>query len=148
MATLYTDVATKELTPDPANMMTPQQAGAKVYEMTPTITLAAAQIADVIRIKRLKKGDMVLPTTSVWNAALGASTTLSFGDDDAAGADAARYKAATATSSAGVISFQDVALIAKVPYVVQNDCWLTATLAGGAATGAVKVFLQIARAGG
>ena len=148
MATLYSDIATKEYTPDPTNMMVPQQAGAKVYAVSASITLAAAQIADVVRWKRLKKGDMLLPMGGIINAALGASTTLTLGDDDAAGADAARYKAATATSTAAVLNLADAAQITKVPYIVQNDCWLTSTLAGGAATGAVHLNVLICRAGG
>ena len=80
---------------------------------------------------------------------LGTGTSMDIGDDDSADADPDRYADGIDTAAAaGVFQFNDVeTCIDKVPYKIQNDCWLTATNLGAAATGTLKFTIFIVRAG-
>ena len=102
------------------------------------ITLAAAQIADKVRLVRLFKGSKIHGVKMI-NAALGASTTVSIGYEYAngeAGGSATALLAATATSSAATT--RDSA----APVVMAYDAYITATVAGGAATGLLDVVTE------
>jgi hypothetical protein len=146
MATLYTDVATVQNAPHVGDSFnTPQRAAGKLRIVTAVITLASAQIADVINICKLRKGDEIV-AGYMTNAALGASTTLNLGDTDAGGS-ATRYLDATGTSSAARTEFPASNKTANVPYTITDNCWLQSVLAGGVASGKVIFTVFIARAG-
>lgn len=100
------------------------------------MTLAAVPIADKIRLNRLYAGTKIVDVKMV-NAALGASTTVSLGFeyvDGQAGGGAAVLLPATATSAAAGTRQGAVA-----PVVLAFDAFITATIGGGAATGALDV---------
>ena len=99
-----------------------------------TVTLAAAAIADVIELCKLPAGTTLLDWFS-HNAALGASTTLSYGwkyADGSAGGGAAVLAAAASTANAGMTRS------AVAPITFDKDVILTATVGGAAATGVVN----------
>ena len=101
------------------------------------ITLAAAAIADKVRLTKLFAGTKVYDVKMV-NAALGASTTVAIGFeycDGTAGGTAAAFIPATATSAAAGTR---EALIA--PITLTYDAYIIATIAGGVATGALDVI--------
>ena len=101
------------------------------------ITLAAAAIADKVRLVKLYAGTKVYDVKMV-NAALGASTTVSVGYEyvnGEAGGAATSFIAATSTSSAAGTRQTTVA-----PIVLAYDAYITATIAGGAATGQLDVI--------
>lgn len=101
------------------------------------ITLASAQIADKVRLVKLYAGTKVYDVKMV-NAALGASTTVSVGYEyvnGEAGGTATSFIAATSTSSAAGTRQTTVA-----PIILAYDAYITATIAGGAATGQLDVI--------
>lgn len=106
------------------------------------ITLVAAAIADKVRLVKLFAGSKIHEVKMV-NAALGASTTLSLGweycDASAGGGAAVLIAAGTATSSAAVTREGVFA-----PITLAKDAYITATVAGGEAAGAlnVQVFFE------
>jgi hypothetical protein len=151
MTEVYSDVATKQNTPDPTNMLNVQRAGAKVYCVQAEYEADALAADDIINVCKLRKGDEVLMNSFVIFDDLGTGTTLDIGDDDDTdAADPDRYADGIDTASAAaVFQFNDVATcIDKVPYAVQKDCWLQATNLGAEATGTLKFTIFIARAGG
>jgi len=154
MGNVYSDIATKENAPDPANMLSPQRAGAKVYCVQSVYEAAALAANEVIRVCKLHKGDEVLMNSFVMFDDLGAGTTLDIGDDDpgdtGGAGDIDRYADGidTATAAAVFVLNDVTTCIDKVPYTVQEDCWLTAKNLGAAATGTLKFTIFIARAGG
>lgn len=99
------------------------------------VTLAAAAVADKVRLVKVFAGTKIFQTTLI-NAALGASTTVSVGFeyvDGQAGGSATALIPATATNA-----------IAKTesivrPIVLDYDAYITATIGGAAATGQVDV---------
>ncbi len=104
-------------------------------------TLAAAQIGDVVVLGKLP-GGVRIHTSTLRNAALGASSTLTLGYryiNAAEGSDAtAGLLAATATSSAarttGAVDVVDIATGSGVEIV--------SVVAGGAATGAISAIIE------
>jgi len=100
------------------------------------VTLAAAAIADKVRLVKLYAGTKV-HDIRMTNAALGASTTVSLGFEyvnGEAGGGAAALLAATSTSSAATTRQGAIA-----PVTLAYDAYITATIGGGAATGALDV---------
>ena len=100
------------------------------------VTLAAAAIADKVRLNKVYAGTKIYDVRMV-NAALGASTTVSLGFEyvnGEAGGGAAVLLPATATSSAAGTRQGAIA-----PVVLVYDAYITATIAGGAATGQLDV---------
>lgn len=102
-----------------------------------TYTLAAAQIADIVLLGQIPANAKVVDV-NMRNAALGASTTIALGyraanPASALAASVSAYLAATSTSSAATTrgSF--------APNKQTEDLFLTATVAGGAATGQLDV---------
>jgi hypothetical protein len=100
-----------------------------------SITLAAAAIADKVRLVKLFAGTKVFTTTMI-NAALGASSTLAIGfeyvDGQAGGTVNAFIPATSTTAIAKTES------IVK-PIVLEYDAFVIATVAGAAVTGALDV---------
>lgn len=99
------------------------------------ITLAAAQVADKIRLVKLYAGTKIHDVKMV-NAALGASTTVSVGFEyvnGEAGGSATALLAATSTVSAAATRSP------VAPVTLEYDAFITATIGGGAATGALSV---------
>jgi len=101
------------------------------------ITLAAVPVADKIRLNKVYAGTKIYDVKMV-NASLGASTTVSLGYEyvnGEAGGSATALLAATATSSAGTTR-----QTGNIPPVtLEYDAFITATIGGGTATGALNV---------
>jgi hypothetical protein len=98
-------------------------------------TLAAAAIADKVRLVKLYAGTKVHDVRLI-NAALGASTTVSLGFEyvnGEAGGSATALLAATSTVSAASTR------MAAAPVTLDYDAYIIATIGGGAATGLVDV---------
>ena len=103
------------------------------------ITLAAAQIADKVRLIKLFAGTKIYAAKMV-NAALGASSTVSLGweyADGTSGGGAAALIAATSTASAAVTREGAIA-----PITLLYDAYITATVGGAAATGQLDAVIQ------
>ncbi|MES2320005.1 MAG: hypothetical protein V4631_21195 [Pseudomonadota bacterium] len=101
------------------------------------LTLAAAQVADKVRLVKLFAGTKIYSTKMI-NAALGASSTVSIGYEYVnaeAGGAVNTFIPATDTSSAAKTD----SLIA--PLTLAFDAYITATIAGAAATGALDVVV-------
>jgi hypothetical protein len=103
-----------------------------------SIVLAAAPIATKVRLNRLFAGSKIYNCKMV-NAALGASTTVSVGweyADGSAGGGAAALIPATSTAAAAKTDS------AVAPTVLTGDAYITATIAGAAATGQLDVMTE------
>lgn len=141
MATVYTNVATKQNAPSFASsnineaiVLTP-----KTRIATATYTVTAALAAnDVINIVKLPKHSVVIPHLSqVDSDGVGATTaTIKIGDNDvtAAGVDASdddRYGAALDVNAAGKDAFDSSTrgVASNTPYALQSDSWIQATVA-------------------
>jgi hypothetical protein len=149
MADVYTDVATQENTPGgPANALDPQLTRGKDRRITAIYTAASLATGSVIRICKLRTGDYVEMDSWIMHADCGSGVLCQVGDDDDTTAvDANRYLEDTELSPTGVIQFNDVATcIAKVPYKIQKDCWLEATITNEA-TGRIIFGIHITPAG-
>jgi hypothetical protein len=103
-------------------------------------TLAAAPIGEVVELGEFDAGTLFYGLDTI-NAALGASTTLSFGYKyvDGANGSAAptEFLAAASTASAGVRSTAK-----RVPVEFPYPVILTATVGGAAATGRIDVIAE------
>lgn len=102
------------------------------------IALAAAAIADKVRLVKLFAGTKIYSTRLITGATLGASTTVSVGFeyvDGQAGGGAAVLIPATATTAAGSTS----SIVA--PITLLYDAYITATVGGGVATGQMDVVV-------
>lgn len=96
-----------------------------------SITLAAAQIADKVRLVKLFAGTKIFGAKMV-NAALGASSTISLGYenvDGTAGGSATALIPATSTAAIAMTN----SIVAPILLLV--DTYITATVAGAAVTG-------------
>ena len=133
MSTKLTDLALKQTTPTGKNLSRFALNGGKGRKSRPTFTLVGDEIADdVIRIQRLQRGDVVdISKADIFVQNPGTQLIIDIGDDDPAGADPDRYCDGLDVSAGGWFSLKqggtEVAH-ATVPYVVQNECWLTATV--------------------
>lgn len=108
------------------------------------LTLAAAQIADKVRLVKLYAGTKIYSTRLITGATLGASTTISVGFeyvDGQTGGGAAALIPATATTAAAATA----SIIA--PVVLAFDAYITATVGGAAASGALDVVLTYEHVG-
>ena len=102
-------------------------------------TFAAGQIADVALLGVIPQGAKIVDV-HMRNAALGASSTIALGyrkvdPNSTLAASAAAILAATSTAAAATTrgSF--------APFTLNEETYLTATIAGGAVTGQVDVTL-------
>ena len=150
MATLYSTQKTKWSQNVPSEKIDTNEQSGRVRVAFADITLASAAISDVVELVNLPNGARILDGY-LTNAALGASTTLSVGNaayKNAAGttvnASAAAYLAATSTSSAARTDiFATQALGANsVVDANQDGLPITATLAGGTASGVVQIAIR------
>lgn len=104
-------------------------------------TLAAAQIADKVRLVKLYAGTKVY-AGSLIAAALGAGTTVSLGFEAvdgsalAGGVGANSLLNAQATNAAGKFNS------ANAPFVLDKDAYLIATIGGAAATGQIDAVIS------
>lgn len=102
-----------------------------------SITLAAAAIADKVRLVKLYAGTKIYDVRMI-NAALGAGSTVSLGFeyvDGTAGGGAAVLLAATSTASAASTR------ASVAPVTLAYDAYITATVGGAAATGLLDVVV-------
>ena len=90
-----------------------------------------------ISVARLPKGAKVYDIVVHFDA-LGGSTTISVGDSGAA----ARYIAATATSSAGQMSMSQEGAIDGVGYENTAETDVLLTTGGGSITGTIKCYVM------
>jgi hypothetical protein len=150
MATLYSNQKTKWSQTVPSEKIKTNEQHGRIRIAFADITLASAAIADVIELVNLPNGARIIDGY-LTNAALGASTTLSVGNaayKNAAGtvvaASATAYLAATSTSSAARTDiFATQALGANsVVDANQDGLPITATLAGGTASGVVQIAIS------
>lgn len=102
-----------------------------------SVTLAAAAIADKVRLVKLYAGTKIYEANMI-NAALGASTTVSAGFEyvnGEAGGSATALIPATSTASAARVESS------VKPVVLAYDAYIIATVGGAAATGALDVTI-------
>lgn len=158
MATVYTDVGTKQNAPSFAssNIVESLSLTPEFNVATATYTVTTALAAnDVIRIAKLPAGAQVIPHLSqIDSDGVGATTaTVKIGDLDTtvAGVDASdddRYGAAIDVNAAGKDLFDSSTrgVASNTPYTLQSDSWITATVATltGTATDARKLTFRIA----
>lgn len=144
MGNVLSDTATIETTPTPSTLMDHGLIRGKMRHVTAIYECASLATASVIRVCRLYKGDRVLLSSYIITDDLGTTNTLTLGDDDSVtAADPDRYLEAAAAASACVIQCNDYATcIAKVPYEIQETCWLTSTVTEEA-TGTVQFEIDI-----
>jgi len=150
MATVYSVQKTKWSQNVPSENIKTNEQGGKVRIAFAEYEASSLQIADVIQFFNLPNGARIIDGYLA-NDALGASTTLSVGyaaHTNAAGttvsASAANFLAATSTSSAARTDI--AATIAKgsgsVVDANKDGMPITATLAGGAATGTIYLTIR------
>lgn len=150
MATVYSVQKTKWSQNVPSeNIKTNEQSG-KVRIAFAEYEASSLQIADVIQFFNLPNGARIIDGYLA-NDALGASTTLSVGfaaHTNAAGttvsASAANFLAATSTSSAARTDIAATIALGSGSVVDANKDGMpiTATLAGGAATGTIYLIIR------
>lgn len=102
------------------------------------INLAAAAIADKVRLVKLFAGTKIYSARQIIGGSLGASTTVSLGFeyvDGQAGGSATALIPATATTAAGSTS----SVVA--PITLLFDAYITATIGGAAASGQYDAVL-------
>ena len=103
-------------------------------------TLAAAQIADKVRLVKLYAGTKVYSGRLI-NAALGASTTVSLGfesaDSTALGGSIGATSLLNAQSTASAASTTG----SNAPFILDRDAYLIATIGGAAATGQIDAVV-------
>ena len=150
MATLYSTQKTKWSQNVPSDKIKTTELGGRMRIAFADITLASAAIADVVELVNLPNGARIIDGY-LTNAALGASTTLSVGNaayKNAAGtvvaASATAYLAATSTSSAARTDIFATQALGANSVVNANEDGLpiTATLAGGTASGVVQIAIR------
>lgn len=95
-----------------------------------SITLAAAQIADIVNLCKVPAGATVIAVELV-NAALGGGSTVSIGD----GASATYYLNAQSTAAAA----RTASIALRKAYAADDT--LKATIGGAAATGVLQVVV-------
>lgn len=150
MPDFYSDIGTIQNAPhvgDSFNSAS-KEAG-KIRTVLASYEADALAADKVIGVCKLRKGDIVLPTSFVMFDDMGTGTSLDVGDDDGGTGDPDRYVDGLDTAAAAAVAFMnDIGMIDKIPHVITADCWLTATNLGAAATGTIKFFIQIVRFGG
>lgn len=107
------------------------------------VTLAAAAIADKVRLAKLFAGTKIYGATMI-NAALGVATTVSLGFEYVnaeAGGGAAALIPATSTASAAKTESLGA------PITLAYDAYLTATVGGGVATGLFDAVISFEHRG-
>lgn len=150
MATVYSVQKTKWSQNVPSDNIKPNEQGGRVRIAFAEYEASSLQIADVIEFFNLPNGARIIDGYLAYDA-LGASTTLSVGYgayNNAAGtavsASAASYLAATSTSSAGRTDMAATIALGSGSVVDadKNGLPITATLAGGAASGTIYLMVR------
>ena len=144
MTAVSSDVATIEAAPTPSTLMEHGLVRGKMRHVTAKYTCASLPTASTIRICRLYAGDRVLLNSYLFTEDLLTTNTLAVGDDDSVtAADPDRYMEAATAAAADVLQFNDfVTCVDKVPYTIQETCWLTC-LTSGEATGSIQFEIDI-----
>lgn len=150
MATVYSVQKTKWSQNVPSENIKTNEQGGKVRIAFAEYEASSLQIGDVIQFFNLPNGARIIDGYLA-NDALGASTTLSVGyaaHTNAAGtavsASAANFLAATSTSSAARTDIAATIALGSGSVVDANKDGMpiTATLAGGAATGTIYLTVR------
>lgn len=130
--------------PTAAHTVSPEGAFGNTLSAVYSVTLAAAQINDVVYFGKIARGATVIDVT-LYNAALGGSTTMDIGyaTAEVGGtlvADDNYWINAKDTSSQAITSHS--ALASAAPKTFSEEAYVTGTVEGAAATGAVTVVVQ------
>lgn len=150
MATVYSVQKTKWSQNVPSENIKTNEQGGKVRIAFAEYEASSLQIGDVIQFFNLPNGARIIDGYLA-NDALGASTTLSVGyaaHNNAAGtavsASAANFLSATSTSSAARTDVAATIALGSGSVVDANKDGMpiTATLAGGAATGTIYLTVR------
>ena len=150
MATLYSNQKTKWSQNVPSEKIKASEQSGKLRIAFADVTLAAADIADVVQMFNLPNGARIVDGYLA-NAALGSSTTLSVGYGAyftsakvSTALSAAAYLAATSTSSAARTDIAATIALGSGSVVDadENGLPITITVGGAAATGVVRLTIR------
>jgi len=120
----------------PSTLLDPGQWGGRVRTQVSTYTCATTVTGSVIRIGKLPVGAVVLPTSSVHNAALGGSTSMTIGDTGSA----ARY--ATVADTSGEV-FTNFETAGGLNYeITADDVDIIITIGGASASGLITTTIN------
>ena len=119
--------------------------GAAIRTITDTYTAASDVLGTDVLVGKLKAGEYIQPESLLYNAALGASTTLSLAIRAVSDATITVIIDPIATTSEGIIT-PDAADVATLPEAVTEDHDIIVRIAGGTATGVIKSFVRISSA--
>lgn len=130
--------------PAAAHSVAPEGAFGNTLSAVYSVTLAAAQVNDVVYFGKIARGATVIRVT-LYNAALGGSTTLDIGYATAEiggtlVADEDYWIDGKDTSSQAIT--EHTALATAAPKTLSEEAYITGTVKGAAATGAVSVVVQ------
>jgi len=121
----------------PADMVLPRDSHGRVRVMYDTYEASSLANPSTIQLFKIPIDARVIDF-KIWHDALASSTTLAFGDAD----DPDRFMAAAASTSAGIM-VPLVALIDGFPgYTYSAETVVSLTMAGGAATGTIHVYIM------
>jgi len=137
MATLYGVNKTKTLSPTSDNIVSPGTLGGRVRVHTDSITLAAAAIGDIVYLGKTLQDGAIIVGIVVQNAALGAGVTYRIGDIN----DDDRYMTDIAADAPAVTRNLNIAGNQYKIGANDDDSDIVMKIAGGAATGLVKVSI-------
>ena len=136
MATVSGVNYTKQ-TSTPADLVLPRDSHGRVRVMYDTYEASSLANPSTIQLFKIPIDARVIDF-KIWHDALASSTTLAFGDAD----DPDRFMAAAASTSAGIM-VPLVALIDGFPgYTYSAETVVSLTMAGGAATGTIHVYIM------
>jgi len=135
MATIQADNRTKADSPTSDNVLSPGTLGGRVRVLTDQVTLAAEGNPATIEVGRKLQAGAIILGVELYNAALGAATTLDVGDSD----DPNRYLTIADANTAGWTKDLNLAGVQYKVGTNDGDDEITITLGGGAGTGLVAV---------
>lgn len=119
--------------------------GAPLRTITDNYTAASDVLGTDVLVGKLKKGEFVQPESLLYNAALGAGTTLSLAIRAVSDGTVTVIIDAVASTSEGIIT-PDAADVATLPQAVTEEHDIIVRIAGGTATGLIKSFVRISSA--
>jgi hypothetical protein len=100
MATLYSDIATKQASTDPKVLTSPQEANGRVRCVNGKITPGTESAGTIINLCKLPKGARILPSSKLYcEAGQNANITIKCGDSG----DDDRYLVAQAIGASAVV---------------------------------------------
>lgn len=129
MATLYSDIAAKQVDPTPKNMASSMEFSPRTKVLNPIYTLSGSEVtADTLYLIKVPKGTTVFSTRSKVRSVgtVATAMTIDVGYyESASSLDADEFATALDVAAAGEDAF-DVA----AQYTFQAEGWITATITG------------------